>query len=253
MIPPAVDELMWLLAEQREPSAVESFLVRYPDLRPELLRRMRLVQEMKGLKAEIPVPSSLPAFQPTASAPQRASRWWVAPVAAFGLLTAGYASFLVTRASVATSTPMPAQVQPAPPVTQTVPHPANVAPVPATQPHTSPVQTPQESTPLILGPGDVAPIVKPNYSDRLLKPVEVTAENLASQTVVNNILGQVGLRPVFGPGMTNELVNLEAHGVPASDALKELGEKAGFTFFDQQDGSVLILPAVDQKPKAEGN
>ena len=247
MIPPSVDELMWLLAEQGEAGAVESFCKRYPDLRPELLRRMRMVGEMKGLKNEIPVPAVAPAFRPGTPVTVAPRRWWVVPSFAFGLALVGFGAFFATRQAAPTRVPV------ATPETVSVAAPAPKQPQYGTV-HSSeptPKAPPDVHSPVNLGNGDVPPINKPNYSDRLFAVVDINVKDLPSQVVISQVLSQVGLKPVFGPGMTNDLCTLDVAGLPAKDALTELGDKVGFSFFDQQDGTVLILPQVDSRPKSE--
>ena len=89
MIPREIDELMWTIAEGTDHSAIEAFGDRYPNLREELLRRIRTVNALKSgnksLKsAKVPTKTTTPRFSTKSNnvPPTRAkmSSFWVAVI-----------------------------------------------------------------------------------------------------------------------------------------------------------------------------
>ena len=91
-IPREMDELMWSVAEADDPQATAEFGERYPDLRVEMTKRVKMVRGLKGSRprsrAERFVPvQTVRRFGPTKLA--------VAGVTALVLVSVGFASYAV--------------------------------------------------------------------------------------------------------------------------------------------------------------
>jgi hypothetical protein len=68
MIPKEIDELMWTLAENNDPAAIDDFGIRYPSLREEMLKRMRTIRALKS-GSRISRTTQVPTFQNTQTRP----------------------------------------------------------------------------------------------------------------------------------------------------------------------------------------
>jgi len=239
-IPQHMDDLMWLIADQPDPAAIESFERRYPELRSELLKRINMVHEMKGAKGmEVPVP----AFQPTIAAGSLRRRVWPVVLASSALACLALASFWVTdrllhggdlpgvntakrpavgkfepeKESTTVKLPAEAEVIPAPP---TVEKPANVE------------------------------FSKPENSR-----ITVKLKDVPLSMAISVIASESGLHIELAPGFPDTSVTIDFSGQPAIQVLEAMGVEYGFTPLSQEAGSVLLVPAKDPNrtaPSAPG-
>lgn len=250
---------MWLVAEQNDPSAIDAFGRRYPELRGEMVRRLEMV---RGLKQARPSrrEERVPVFQPKLSPSRRPwamPRWAAAASACLALVVVGYASFRVVS-----GLSQPA----APPVTEVstpeVVH-SNAFDAPpaaksggldmAREPSRSTTEPRPESDSLRfqdpIEPGGPAQV-----------EVAVKSTKIGLVDALREIERQSGLVLVIGPGLPDDLISVNLTG-PALGVLKEMGSTYGFSVFDQGDGTINVIPAVDEhgagnrdealKPEAE--
>ena len=111
-VPESVDELMWLVAEQNEPAAIEAFDRRYPEFRKEMMARLEMV---RGMRAARPAAvRSIPVFQPTVRTvrPFGLPRWALAGAASVLFFGVGFASFKAIEANRAPSPIAVVETQP---------------------------------------------------------------------------------------------------------------------------------------------
>lgn len=232
-VPPEIDRLMWTLAEENNPGALDEFVRRYPIYREELARRR---QAVSGLKTSRPAkPASvkpIPRFTPKEHVrPARkldAAHYVVGTLvlAALGLASYTFTSSLTSHPTPPAPAPVvrtdPVQVPPT--VVQKFPESAPPVQTPAPQPETSP---PKDNTP------------------KYLQPQTLTIKAAKLHDALNLIGAQVGLNIVIAPGLPDPTVAVDYHDVTAVEMLADLGRRYHFTPFDQGDGSVVIYPTID--------
>ncbi len=221
----SVDELMWLIAETSNHAAVEEFIKRHPEHRLEMLKRMNLVNDMRGAR---PTQSEGAAhFTPRADIRALAN-----PRPRWELIGGGFAIFasavFVAYTMAPNRTPKAELPQSSPAVT------ATTVPDPRQDPGYNPDQN-------VVPPTPIAPSRPPAYT----LPVTIEGDSISLVVVLNEISRQTNLNIEMGPGMPNAVVSVNYIGRTAMDVLRDLGQKLGFTVFDQQANSVLLIPAVD--------
>lgn len=235
-VPPELEGLLWELAENPVPSALDEFGERYPELRAELGRRIATVRSLKGAR---PTGSRPPAFQPR---PPARTTWRPLPALA-GLLAlvalgvAGYwgAERISPRSAQVPEPPVSAPVDPIEGFPQAEP----VREKPLVQAPSVPQSPPRETAPTVPNP---APTPSELYA---YKPISLQVNGAPLQGAIQLAAANVGLRVDFAPGMINPQVSTDYRGVSARDILGDLGREYGFTVFDQGDGSLLVIPAVE--------
>lgn len=240
-VPESIDELMWLVAEQNEPAAIEAFDRRYPEFRQELMSRLEVV---RGLRSARPTAArSIPLFQPTVrtSRPFGLPRWALAGAASVLFFGVGFASFKAIEAS---RTSVPVALVEAQPVTVE----SSSTPFKEVGSNrTSGLSLAPErretagntAEPDHLKPRDL--LEEPTAGEM---PVVVRSNKLTLEQALREVAAQSGLDLVIGPGLANDLVSIELSG-PAMKVLEEMGKTYGFTVYDQHDGTVNVVPAVD--------
>lgn len=243
-IPAPVDELMWLVAEQNDPSAIDAFGRRYPELRGEMVRRLEMV---RGLKQARPARAEgrVPVFQPTigsARRPWSLPRWATAASACLVLVAVGYASFRVVTGLSERSAPPISEVA-LPEVVHS--HPFESTPAAKTgglgiarEPDRSTKKAPSDSEALRFH----EPITPSGPTE---VEVAVRSTKIGLVDALREVERQSGLVLVIGPGLPDDLISIDLSG-PALGVLQEMGKTYGFTVFDQGDGTVNVIPAVDE-------
>lgn len=233
---------MWLVAEQNDPSAIDAFGRRYPELRGEMVRRLEMVRNLKEARPDR-ADARVPVFTPTlAVAPRRwlLPRWATAASACLLLVAVGYASFRVVNEL---SRPAPQPVTEAP-VPEIVHSGAFQPETPKTggldiarEPERSPTEARSEPDSLRFheplepaGPAEVE--------------VAIKSTKIGLVEALREVERQSGLVLVIGPGLPDDLISIDLSG-PAMQVLKEMAQTYGFTAFDQGDGTVNVIPAVD--------
>lgn len=238
---PSEDELMWLLAEQDDEGAIEAFLRRYPQHRLELLRRCRLVRELKGSRpASEEVVSRIPRFSPRA-VPERRSRpaWAWSAVLAVVLVGVGFGSYRLVRQADLRGRETPALARDEAPQKEA---PSSISPLPRREIEATPVPPP--ASPPARVP-EVAPYVRP-----LDRPVTLRHARISLVEAINEVVLASGIAVQIAPGTPNPQIVCDYRNVPALEILKDLGRNFGFTAFEQDDRTVLIIPARDPHEQA---
>lgn len=226
-VDPSLDELMWLIAEQSDPAATESFCRRYPAQKEEVLRRMNLVRGLRANQCRHAAPTP-PPFQ------VRKAIWNPIPVLA--LLAFGVATYSTTRlilsrneGPAASSVTTPIEAPRVQPRSVGEPRPmANQNPEEQAQPE--PDQTP---------PPPVEPM------DRTVS-LKVTEGSLLQ--TLNEISQQSGVSFQLAPGLNDMPITLEAENQSVKDVLTRISIDLNISFLEQNPGEVLLLPARNQNP-----
>lgn len=262
-IPQALDELMWLLADQESPEAIDSFIQRYPHLRREMTRRALAVKDLRQSRPQedrIPVPAFRKPTSGPLPAPLKSFRLQTASlfVGAAGLV---FAAFVAVRIGLA----------PAEPASESA---AAVLGAPESAPMPAPMSTPMTKTTADLAQADRAGNAKAepeaatapaegttpspmdarspenpakNLDLRTARKVTIRMEQADLEDAVRLVCASAGLEAQIAPGMPQFKINLEYRETPALEILREMGANFGFSVFEQGQGVVLIVPAVDSR------
>lgn len=225
-IPSQIDETMWSVVELDDPRALDEFAARYPAYRDELTKRLKLVRGMKSAIPHRPVPRF--------HVPTRGARPALRRPILVGSLALGLA--LVSFAMVSNYMRRE-QSPPAPPST------VNQLPKsPSLEPHQRKEVAPQT---LPTGDGQANVTKDPDPPTNLDRHVTVDVKSAGLRGVIGQIASQAALSVEFAPGFEDQLVRATYIGVPAKDALADLGQNFGFTALAQGERKVLIVPALD--------
>ena len=236
-IPPDVERLMWLVSESNDPQALQDFEERFPQFTAELGRRRRMVSDLKGAKTvAAPTQNHIPTFTPRQVESNGISRsvWVVGSLAAAALAFASYSiGVWVTKD--------PPKLPPIESV-QTTP----VA-VPNTNVYTPPIEP--KSEPVPTQPKAPDPInAVPEANREPLRTLKLSNTSLAAAL---KMIGEMaGYRVEIAPGFKDQQVSIDYTDSTTSNMVKHLGMRYGFTAFDQGDGTVIIVPAVDSQGPA---
>lgn len=227
----STDELMWLIAEQGEPAAIEAFAKRYPEHRGELLKRVNMVRELKGSR---PRQVGIPSFEPRTPTAAHAAPTLRIALVGLPLVAVLLASYWFTSAAL--------RRQDAALAVRTDWQPRSYSQAQPTPLDTRPPGPPWSRS----DAQDVRPEPPPPPSQRL---VTLRSDRTTLLEVLNEISRSTGLRFELAPDVPNQEISVDYSGLPALTVLKDMGLALGFTAFDQGDGTILVIPAVD--PKAQ--
>lgn len=233
-----VSELMWLLAEQGEPSAIEAFTKKYPEHRVELLHRVKILRGIKSVRSDgLTSAGSAAEFKPLSHIKELPKEFnWVPIKVGSGLLGVGLVAFLLT--SQFTGKTQSVQVQ-SPSVTQ---------PTPATNsdPMERMYSLPQDRSTKVepgkLDPGAMQPVPTAEPLALLQRHVTVKADEERLLGVLNEISLQTGLMFQIAPGLADSPLSVDFHDITAEEALREIGQMLNIGFFEQNPGQILIIP-----------
>lgn len=237
-VPSDVDRLMWLVAESNDPKAIADFESRFAEFGPELARRRRMVSELKGAKSHVSIDHRIPAFKPRVDAPTPIPKgmWIVAGIAFASLAFASYSVFRVN------STQGP------------IPKPEQVVTQPVETPDTNvyrPVETPPITDPIVKNP---PPSVHPTPSTSGQEmPKSLKLSNTSLIAALKMIGEMAGYRVEVAPGFQDQQISIDYDQITTSEMLKDLGLRYSFTPFDQGDGTIIIVPAVDAAGGSDTN
>lgn len=227
-----MDELMWLMAEQDDPIALESFGKRYPEYRAELGRRLHMVRDLKRSKPFSNVQAPIPQFQLRPPVHRTMPRWGTVAACSVLLVGLAFGSYKVVRSISEAKKPSPAPFS----VPQAIATPsAGVAP----RIKPSDIQGPQHMASV---PPTPVPAIK-SYE----QPIDLSLEGVTLLDAVSTVVRMSGLRVEFAPGMPEVLVTVNYSGTKPLDILRDMGLTFGFTPFEQEPGTVLLIPATDPK------
>lgn len=238
-VPVDVERLMWLVAESNDPAAIQDFESRFPAFAAELAKRRRMVSNLKHAKANGAVSERIPAFTPREPRATPASRGtWIAGGLALAALAV--ASYSATNWMTNKPKPFP---KPEPAVTTPVKAPYLVVPKQVETPK-QPVITPEQRQ-------DPPPVVATPPSNQEM-PKDLKLSNTSLLAALRMIGDQAGYRVDIAPGLEDQQISIDYEQVTTSEMLKDLGLRYGFTPFNQGDGTIIIVPAVDQSPTPDG-
>jgi hypothetical protein len=232
-IAPEIERLMWLVAEQRDPKAIEDFEARFPDFKYELAKRISMLRglQIAGKQAKQPnIPRFVPrnvAARPTPTRSMVVSFAFILGALAFGTYT------------VATMRSGDIKVTTPPPVVRTVTPPDNSQPLTSTF-------NPQPVKPYI-PPPDMTVL----STDPLEQPVSVKVDSAPLKVAIAMLCKQVDATFELAPNVPEVDVSMDYEGESALQALTDLGDRYGFTPFPQERGKVLIVPAKKPDKKKE--
>jgi hypothetical protein len=235
-IAPEIEELMWAIAESRDPQAIDEFGQRFPDLRGELGKRLMLTADLKGA-LKTPLVNSIPKFQPRA---HHAVPVWQRPLAlaAATLLLAmvAFGSYVAARraleseaqpdsaAIVASRSGVSKDVQPDDPRAPKL--------LPGTAPDDPAVRVPPAQPAASL----------PEY----LKPRTLSIKEGRFADVLMLVGAACNLEiemPDVPPDMADMIIEANYENVSGLAILQDMGAKYGFTPFTQGGNRILIVPA----------
>ncbi len=238
MRPPRdIDDLMWELAEGQNTLAIDQFCVRYPEFSPELRKRASMVKGLKRAKVvEAVTPKPTPKFVPR-PAPVQPNPWAVGWTSGLVLAAVGAIAFAVAMFAFPIQSPEmkksgPTQVVQSFP---TEPAPEVAPPSPVTQ------NDPKLSTEP--RPEDLPPVTEPvpDY----LKPTSVSLKGAKLTDAVRMVAAQGNLGVVVAPGFPDISVDINYEQMNPIEILQAMGRDYAFTAFDQGDGTVIVVPAVE--------
>lgn len=225
-IPQDVERLMWIVAESSDPSAISDFESRFPEFAAELAKRRRMVTDLKGAKIPHTMETRIPAFRLREETRTPSKGMWIVGGLAFGALV------MATYSAIKISTyqaPVLPKVEPVrtgvienPPTTVFTPPARSETP-------TAPVQTP-------------VPDPTPPTNEEQVKTLKLSNTSLIA--ALKMIGDMAGYRVDIAPGFEDQQVSVD-YQATTTEMLKDLGMRYGFTAFDQGDGTIIIVPAVD--------
>lgn len=223
---------MWTLVEQGNDEAIKEFSDRHPECRAELMRRAAMVGDLKRANPLQKSAANPPPFRPRIpyGAPAPASRFSVAAIV-FAVAALGLGSFLAGRFLF----PAPVTASQALPPKAVHSNPLSAQGVMPQQPplisREEPVQTPTNE------------LAVPETPSRT---VTLKISNAPLLSVLEMIGAQTSLKIIPAPGMFNPDIDAEYTNLTAMQVLEDLGQHHAFTAFDQGDGSIIVVPAVQQ-------
>jgi hypothetical protein len=241
MIPKEIDDLMWAIAEGTDQSAIEAFGDRYPNLREELLKRIRTVKALKSGN-RLPKTTPVPTFKNTQVQPTNWRLVW--GTFAFALIAMfSFAIYKINSPSPQVPVVSPINVEPAkiPDANIVVQPDTNTGPLPITPPGYNNRQEPNLPN---LPPPTVD---ESNNSSAIIGGVKnLKLESAPLQSAIYLIAEAGHFSVTIGPGMPNPTVKVDFEGMEPLDMLKELGQQYAFTAIVDGQRSILIIPKKDE-------
>jgi hypothetical protein len=237
-IPPDVERLMWLVAESAEPGAALDFQRRFPELSAELAQRRRMVADLKGAKNPIASEHAIPSFRPRSAVamPQASRGIWLAGTVALAALAV--ASYSVTKW---VANPVP-KLSPPPVVRTDNPTGDGGVVFGPKQIGTPEPKTPQPET-VNQQPAQEVPRTEQAKSLKL--------SNTSLVAALKMIGSNAGYNVDVAPGFADQTVSIDYVDYTTTEMLRDLGSRYNFTAFDQGDGTIIIVPAVDTAPPSD--
>ncbi|MFZ4509145.1 MAG: hypothetical protein ACOYON_15775 [Fimbriimonas sp.] len=218
---------MWAIAEEGDPVALDQFVERYPDWKKELSRRIEMVRGLRG--AKVASGSSRPAFQLRAEP----TPWWRSPgsavAATIAIAALGFASFSVAQWVFRDKTPRPPVLQ-----TGVSREPFVVEPTPKTD-----IPPVRQDDPVATNEQPVQKV------PAFLRPTNLRLRGAKLEAAIRAVGAAGELVVEIAPGLPDIDVVVDYRQQTPIAMLQEMGQTYAFTAFEQGDGKVLIVPAVD--------
>ncbi|MBS1702161.1 MAG: hypothetical protein JST12_10910 [Armatimonadetes bacterium] len=230
MIPREIDELMWTIAEGGNSEAISEFGDRYPNLREELLKRIRTVNALKSGGRSVPS-GKVPTFNNTRVQPFN----WRIVFATLGLTILVMASYGLWRA---TSHPQSAPVVPPVNVNEPQLPQANIAIQPGSA---EPQPRPKNNAPIN---SPVVPNVEPDIPAQ--QATSVKLESATLHAAITLIAEAGGMKVTIAPGTPNPTVKIDFEDMTPLDMLKKLGQDYAFNTLMDGDHAILVIPKKDE-------
>jgi hypothetical protein len=240
-IPPEIDRLLWAVAEDPGVEAGDEFVRRYPQYAGELARRRNLVRGLKNSRPKGKVGSEVrPRVAYRRTTKRSTPRGLIVAVSVLGFAAVAAAAYTL---ALFTAPQKAVVIRP-----QTKPIPIQdeeprVTPPPdvKTPPEVAPDNPPPDE-PLNEEEPDANAAIRPTPVDEIT--FRVRGADIESALIM---LGeQAKVRIVVAPGMPKMTVEADYRRLPLASILADMGERYGFTAFDQGDGSVIVVPAVER-------
>lgn len=232
MIPKEIDELMWTIAEAGDPHAISEFGERYPNMREELLKRMKTVQALKAGSRTIKA-KAVPTFRNTRVRP---TNWRLifATFAATVLVVSSFGVWRLTHSSKPAVQVPAVNVEPVkmPDVNMEV-NPPRGNPLPQTGPRT---EEPLANPPVVTNPGS---LIEPGRTSLKL-------ESASLHAAITMIADAAHWRVTIGSGTPDPTVRIDFQDMTPMEMLKELGKEYAFDTLMDGDHAILILPKKDE-------
>ncbi len=244
-VPRELDELMWAVAEQRNPETNEQFLERYPEFAGELDQRVKMVSDLRGSRPKCAPSQFVPRETVRQFGPSRLA---IAGVAVLVLASVTFATFATVQFVNAKRSPRVL---------------AEKLPEVIFTPPTFPVPGPTEGTglegmtpkePLGTSPQPEQPIVQ---FDPYMGLVTIESEDIQLSAAIEQIATRAGLRAQIAPGFEEKRIKISFVNRPAIDVLKILGDHFGFVAVKDGTVDLLIIPqkkdAMQEAPVGPGS
>lgn len=230
-IPPSMDELMWLVAEQDDPSALETFGKRYPEYRNELGHRLQLVRGLKGSRPTQTPDPQIPAFELRPEPRPSVQRWVAVAACSVVLLGVAFGSYVAIKR-------WNPERNPAPTVSSVAAPPSSIPSVGSFEPQSKSIpNVPSEPSPNEPTPKQEVPV----YA----QPISLKLEGVSLLQAISSVVRLSRLKVEYAPGMPDIQVSIEYANMSGMDILRDMGKTFGFTPFEQEPGTVLLIPATD--------
>ncbi|MCH7905105.1 MAG: hypothetical protein IH944_11165 [Armatimonadetes bacterium] len=227
-IPREMDELMWSVAEADDPEATAEFGERYPDLRIEMTKRLKMVRGLKGSRPRSRAERFVPVQTVRHFGPTKLAVAGVTALVLFSVAFASYAVFQITRKPDSNAAP----------VEQTPPF----------EPSTG-LGTPDDAVGLLdVSPGrnqSADPAGPEPVNDLFLNLVTISEPRMLLTDALRAVAVQAGVTITIAPGFQDLYIRIEYIDAPAKQVLADMGRVFGFTAMQQNARSALIIPAVD--------
>jgi len=232
MIPREIDELMWTVAEGGDPHAISEFGDRYPNMREELLKRLKTVQALKAGKRSVKA-GAVPTFRTTQTKPVNWRPIW----ATFAVTILAISAFGVWRINAA-----PTPVVNVPTINVEAPKlPESNIEVDRGLPSPHSMNGERRTEPPIN-----PPIVEPPTSVGLPIRTSLQVESASLHTAITMIADAGKLSVTIAPGTPDPVIRVDFQDMTPMDMLKELGQQYAFDTLLDGERAIIIIPKKDE-------
>jgi hypothetical protein len=231
-VPREIDELMWVVAEQDDPTTSEQFLERYPEFSDELDQRVKLVSTLRGSRPRRSPSQFVPRENVRRLGPSRLA---VAGVAMLVLVSVTFATYATVQF---VNSKRPAQ--------EVV---DKVQPEIIFTPPSFPVPTstggnyPDGIEPLGPNATDTPPVQQPSEPwDPYKGKVTIQSDSMSLADAIEQIAMSAGLDVTIAPGFEDKRIKISFVNQPAIDILTQMGQHFGFSPVKEGTVDILIIP-----------